>query len=195
MKLVEATPDDLDALVARWYALARSVESYDPLNELAYSDVDEIRGDVFRNRLEGEDMTDYLIVHEDETIGFVTLREGRHPSREYAHYLRIVDLAVDEASRNRGHGTAVVERVKELARDRGCDHLKSRASGRTRTPDASTGTRGFDPSKSSSRNPWSDRGSRAYFEIHRGSVVRDAHGPTDDTGSGYSNSAELSRGW
>jgi ribosomal protein S18 acetylase RimI-like enzyme len=35
-----------------------------------------------------------------------------------------VNIAIDEAHRNRGHGTAVVERAKALARDRGCDHLK-----------------------------------------------------------------------
>ncbi len=125
MELVEATADDLDALVDRWYALATSMESYDELNELVFDDEADVTDDGFRDHLDDEaDVTDYLVVHEGETIGFVTLREGRHPSRQYSRYLRIVNLAIDEPYRNRGHGTDVVERVRELARDRGCDHLK-----------------------------------------------------------------------
>ncbi|WP_440008373.1 GNAT family N-acetyltransferase [Halomicrococcus sp. SG-WS-1] len=124
MKLVEASAEDLDALVDRWYSLASTMEAYDDLNELAYTDVDEVPDDGFRSHLDDEDVTDYLVVHEDETIGFVTLREGHHSSRQYSQYLRIVNLAIDEDHRNRGHGAAVVDRVKEIARDRGCDHLK-----------------------------------------------------------------------
>lgn len=124
MELVEATVDDLDALVTRWYSLAKAMEPYDELNELSYASVDEVPDDVFRANLDDEDVTDYLVVHEEETIGFVTLSEGDHPSRQYSRYLRIVNLAIDEAHRNRGYGTEVVERVKELAHDRDCDHLK-----------------------------------------------------------------------
>ncbi|WP_440988709.1 GNAT family N-acetyltransferase [Haloarchaeobius baliensis] len=124
MELVEATADDLDALVARWYALAEAMEPHDELNELVYADVEEVPEDGFRAHLEDEDITDYLVVHEGETVGFVTLRVGQHPSREYSQYCRIVNLAIDEGHRNRGHGAAVVDRVRELARDLGCDHLK-----------------------------------------------------------------------
>ncbi|SFL01212.1 Acetyltransferase (GNAT) family protein [Halogranum rubrum] len=124
MELVEATAEDIDALVQRWYSLARTMEAYDELNELVYTDADEVSGDGFRAHLDDDKITDYLVVDENDTIGFVTLREGHHPSRTYAHYLRLVNLALDEEHRNRGHGTDVVERVKELARSRGCDHLK-----------------------------------------------------------------------
>lgn len=124
MELLEARAENLDALVERWYSLARAMEEYDELNELAYAYVDEVSDDGFRAHLDDEEVTDYLIVHEDETIGFVTLREGHHQSRQYSQYLRIVNLAIDEGHQNRGHGTEVVERVKEQARDRGCDHLK-----------------------------------------------------------------------
>jgi GNAT superfamily N-acetyltransferase len=124
MELVEATADDLDALVARWYDLATAMAGYSPLNKLVYEHVDEVPADGFRAHLEADDTTDYLVVHEGETVGFVTLSEGRHPSRRYSRYLRVENLAVDEGHRNRGHGTAVLDRVRELARDRGCDHLK-----------------------------------------------------------------------
>ncbi|TYL38723.1 GNAT family N-acetyltransferase [Natronococcus pandeyae] len=124
MELVEATADDLDALVDRWYDLAKGTEEYSELNEVAYADVHEVPDDGFREHLDNDTTTDYLVVHEGETIGFVTLHEGRHPSRQYSKYLRIVNLSIDEDDRSRGHGTAVLERVKELARERGCDHLK-----------------------------------------------------------------------
>ncbi|SDQ63263.1 GNAT family N-acetyltransferase [Natronobacterium texcoconense] len=124
MDLVEATGDDLEALVDRWYSLAKSMEAYDDLNELAYGDVDDVADDGFRAHLEDDDVTDYLVVHEGETIGFVTLREGHHPSRQHSHYLRVVNFAIDDEHRNRGHGSRVLERVEKLARERGCDHLK-----------------------------------------------------------------------
>lgn len=124
MELVEATADDLDALVDGWYDLAREMEEYSELNELAYGDVREVSDDGFRAHLDSEDVTDYLVVHDGERIGFVTFREGQHPSRRYSTSLRIVNLAIDEDYRSRGHGTAVLERAKELARERGCDHLK-----------------------------------------------------------------------
>ncbi|MFC5969787.1 GNAT family N-acetyltransferase [Halomarina salina] len=123
MELVEATTEDLDALVARWYSLARAMETYDELNELRHDGIDEVSDDGFRALLDDDAVSVYLVVHETETIGYVTLRTGHHPSREYSRSLRIVDLAVDDGHRNHGHGTAVVERVKEIARDRGCDHL------------------------------------------------------------------------
>lgn len=124
MKLVEATVDDLDALVDRWYSLAKSMEAHDELNEISYADGDAVPDDGFRAHLDDEEITDYLLIAEGETVGFVTLREGHHSSREYSHYLRLVNLAVDDGYRNRGYGTEVVEHVKEMARERGCDHLK-----------------------------------------------------------------------
>ncbi|MFQ3319443.1 MAG: hypothetical protein ACI80F_001508 [Natronomonas sp.] len=101
MELVEATVDNLDALVDRWYDLAKAMEDYSELNELAYADVDEAPNDGFRAHLSDEDITDYLIVHEGGTIGFVTLREGHHSSRQYSQYLHIVNLAIDEAPGSR----------------------------------------------------------------------------------------------
>ncbi|WP_248907720.1 GNAT family N-acetyltransferase [Halocatena marina] len=123
MELIKATAEDLDALVDRWYTLARSMEAYDELNELVYADVDEVPDDGFRDHLDDENVTDYLIVNESEPIGFVTLRKGHHASRQYSQYLRIVNLAIDEGYQSRGHGTEVVERVKAMAREQGCDHL------------------------------------------------------------------------
>jgi ribosomal protein S18 acetylase RimI-like enzyme len=124
MELVAATADNLDALVERWYTLASSMEEYDKLNELVYGDVNDVSDDGFRTLLGDDAVSIYLIVHGDETIGYVTLREGHHPSRRYSQYLRIVDILIDEGHRGHGHGTDVIDRVKELAQERGCDHLK-----------------------------------------------------------------------
>ncbi|WP_135827431.1 GNAT family N-acetyltransferase [Halorussus halobius] len=123
MELVEATLDDLDALVDRWYALAKAMEEYSDLNELVYTGADEVPEDGFRALLDDPDATNYLVVNDGETIGYLTLREDHHPSRTYSQSLRIVDLAIDDGHRNEGHGTEVVERVKALARERDCDHV------------------------------------------------------------------------
>ncbi|QCC57910.1 GNAT family N-acetyltransferase [Natrinema thermotolerans] len=124
MKLVEATADDLDALVDRWHSLAKSMEAYDELNRLVRTDVYDVAEDGFQKLLDAENTTAYLAVRENETVGYVLLREGHHPSRQCSEFLRIVDLFIDDDQRSRGHGTAVVERVKEMARNSGCDFLK-----------------------------------------------------------------------
>ena len=100
------------------------MEEYDELNELVYSDVEDIPSDGFKNYLDDDEVTIYLIVSEDGTIGYIILQEGHHPSRQYSDFLRIVDLYIDEDRRDRGYGNTVVEHVKELARDQGYDHLK-----------------------------------------------------------------------
>lgn len=124
MEFVEATAENLDDIVDRWYDLARAMEEYSELNTVAYTDRDKVPDDGFRDRLDDDGITDYLIVDDGATIGLLTLREGTHPSRQYSQYLRIVNLAIDEAYRNQGYGTEAVERVKQVARERGCDHLK-----------------------------------------------------------------------
>lgn len=124
MELVQATDDDLDALVSRWYSLARSMEEYSELNELVYADVSEVPEDGFRALLGDDEVWVYFVVDGNETVGFLTLQEGDHPSRQYSQYLRIVDLAIDKEHRNQGYGTEVIKRVKKRARQLGCDHLK-----------------------------------------------------------------------
>lgn len=124
MHLVDAIEDHLDALVSRWYALAREMEQYDGLNELSYDALDDVPDDGFRALLDDDAVSNYLIAHDGETIGPLTLREGEHPSREQTRYLRIENLAIDEEHRGQGHGTATVERVRDIARERDCDQLK-----------------------------------------------------------------------
>ncbi|WP_436900525.1 GNAT family N-acetyltransferase [Halovenus halobia] len=124
MELVEATEADLGAITDRWYRLAKSMENYSELNELVYDDASEVSEEGFRNLLADDETMLYLITTEGETIGYLMVREGEHPSRQYSQYLRLVDIAIDEQYRNQGHGTAAVERLKELAQQRDCDHLK-----------------------------------------------------------------------
>lgn len=124
MELVEATADDVDALVDRWFSLAKGMEEYSKFNELSYASPADVSGEGFERHLARDDVADYLMRVGRGTVGFLTLREGTHPSREYARYLRIVNLYVDEEHRNAGYGSEAVERAREMARERGCDHLK-----------------------------------------------------------------------
>jgi ribosomal protein S18 acetylase RimI-like enzyme len=123
MELVEATEDDLDALVERWYGLATSMEAYSELNELDSENASEVSDDGFRAHLDDPSITDYLVAVDGDTVGFVTVETDRHPSRERSEYLDIVNLAIDEEHRNRGYGTEVLDRVAAMARDRECDYL------------------------------------------------------------------------
>ncbi|WP_435318610.1 GNAT family N-acetyltransferase [Haloarchaeobius sp. TZWSO28] len=124
MQLIEATAEDIDTLIHSWYTLASGMAEYSRFNELVYESAGEVPEDGFRRLLESEDVTNYLVEEDGETIGWVTLREGEHPSRTYTSYTKIVNLLIREQYRNEGYGAAVVSRVKELARETGCDHLK-----------------------------------------------------------------------
>ncbi|WP_423996756.1 GNAT family N-acetyltransferase [Halorubrum trapanicum] len=123
MELVEADESDLDALVERWYDLATAMEAHSPLNEIAYADAGSVPDDGFRAHLDDPDVTDYLVVIDGETIGFVTLETGDRPSRERGRYLDVVNLEIDPDHRNEGYGTAVVERVTEMAREADRDYV------------------------------------------------------------------------
>lgn len=124
MQLTEATEDDIDVLVELWYSLASDMEQYSEYNTLSYGDVSEVPEAGFRNHLESEDITEYLLEEDGDTIGLLTTRVGEHPSREYTKYTNIVNLLVEEQYRNLGYGADAVSKVKELARANGCDHLK-----------------------------------------------------------------------
>ncbi|WP_267639792.1 GNAT family N-acetyltransferase [Haloarchaeobius amylolyticus] len=124
MQLIEATEDDLDTLVECWYTLASGMEQYSAFNELSYDDPDEVPADGFRRHLESDDVTEFLVEDGGELVGWVTTREGEHPSREYTRFTKIVNLLVREPYRNQGYGAEVVSRVEAIARENGCDHLK-----------------------------------------------------------------------
>ncbi|TKX52436.1 GNAT family N-acetyltransferase, partial [Halorubrum sp. SS7] len=114
MELVEATENDLGALVDRWFGLATAMEPYSELNEIVYEDATDVPDDGFRAHLEEPSITDYLVVVNGETVGFVTLETGSRPSRKRSRYLSIVNVEIDAEHRSRGYGTAVVERVEAM---------------------------------------------------------------------------------
>ena len=123
MELVEAGEGDLDALVERWYDLATAMEEHSELNEIAYEDAGSVPDDGFRAHLDDDAITDYLVVVDGETVGFVTLEAGERPSRKRGRYLDVVNLEIDADHRNEGYGTAVLERVAAMARDDDRDYI------------------------------------------------------------------------
>ena len=123
MELVEADESDLDALVERWYDLATAMEPYSPLNEIAYEDAVAVADDGFRAHLDDPSVTDYLVVVDGETVGFVTLETDERPSRARGRYLDVVNLHIDPDHRSEGYGSAVLERVEQMAQDEDRDYL------------------------------------------------------------------------
>jgi len=124
MHCIEADETTVETLTELWYMLATEMEAHSDLNELVYSSVDEVSEDGFRRQLESDSVSNVLLQESGETIGFLTLSEGTHPSREYSEYLKLINLFVKPEHRNQGYGTEAVEWVKERAVERGCDHLK-----------------------------------------------------------------------
>ncbi|MFC6835224.1 GNAT family N-acetyltransferase [Halomarina ordinaria] len=123
MDLVEAGPADVETLVDLWFSLATEMERYSRFNELSYSSRDDVSGDGFRELLASEDVR-VVLIRDEATVGYLVLREGTHPSRTCAEYVRLVDLLVREEYRDRGYGSAAVEAVKVMAREEGYDLLK-----------------------------------------------------------------------
>jgi|GEM_PF-566627 len=123
MDLVEATENDTTTLAEYWYALATEMEQYSDLNEVAH-DGPEPAESGFRSLFDDDETTPYLLVVDGETVGFLLLRKGDHPSRVHDSYVRLVDLYVAEGHRNEGYGGEAIEQVKAIASERGADFLK-----------------------------------------------------------------------
>ena len=79
----------------------------DPPTEDAHDDVPRARGHHLLVALEG-----------DEPVGFVTGVEATHPDKGTEMFL--YELSVGEQHRRRGIGTALVNALAALARERGC---------------------------------------------------------------------------
>lgn len=76
------------------------------------------RDDATTRFLASEDHHLLLALEGDEPIGFVTGIELTHPDKGTEMFL--YELGVAEAARGRGTGTALVEALAALARERGC---------------------------------------------------------------------------
>ena len=124
MELVEAGKEELETYIELWFSLAKSMEKYSEFNKLTYDRIDEVSEDGFIEHFECEEYAYYLIKENGETIGFTLLKQGEHPSREYSNYTKIVNLFIREDHRNQGHGSKVIEKIKQIARGQGSDHLK-----------------------------------------------------------------------
>lgn len=79
---------------------------------------DPIRGDSLDRFLRSDNHHLLLALDGEEPVGFVTGVELTHPDKGVEMFL--YELAVDEPARRRGFGTALVEALAALARERGC---------------------------------------------------------------------------
>jgi GNAT superfamily N-acetyltransferase len=123
MELVRARNDDVDVLADLWYSLASEMVEYSELNELT-ADVRERAWDGVTGWIQRDDTTVFLIKIDSTTIGYVLLEEGERPSREHSEYTKIVDLFVEADYRNQGHGSEVIDLLKERAREGNSDYLE-----------------------------------------------------------------------
>lgn len=123
MDLIKAGEDDIEILVELWHSLAGEMVQYSEFNELSDSS-QETAEEGFRKNLRNDKITVYLIQVEGENIGFLDLKKGEHRSRKISEYTKLVDLFIKQDFRNKGYGSEVIERVKEIARNNGSEYLK-----------------------------------------------------------------------
>ena len=76
------------------------------------------RDDTSARYLRSDDHHLLLAFDDDVPVGFVTGIEMAHPDKGVEMFL--YELGVAEAAQGRGFGTALVEALAQLARDRGC---------------------------------------------------------------------------
>ncbi|WP_436910909.1 N-acetyltransferase family protein [Halosimplex marinum] len=123
MELVEATRDDAESLAEYWYDLASAMEQYDELNEIAYDGPEPAEAG-FEGLLADEGTTVYLLAVDGDRVGYLVLRSGEHPSRVHSGYVEVVDLYVAPEYRDSGHGSAALDAVERIARERGVDYVE-----------------------------------------------------------------------
>lgn len=123
MTIRKATEDDIEELSEMWHSLAEGMEEYSELNELKDNAKEDSR-EGFSKLFEDEDTTIFLMDTEEETVGFMVLQEGEHPSRTHKNYVSIVDLFVKEGYRSQGYGSKMVKKAEEYAEQQDCDYLK-----------------------------------------------------------------------
>jgi ribosomal protein S18 acetylase RimI-like enzyme len=123
MELVEATSDDAERLAEYWFALATAMEPYADLNEVAYDDAEPAQPGV-RGWFDDEDTAAFLLTVDDDRVGYLRLRSGKHPSRTHSSSLDIVDLYVAPEHRDSGHGGDALDDVERIARERGVDYVE-----------------------------------------------------------------------
>ena len=124
MELVQAGKEDIEKIVGLWHSLAEEMAPYSELNELNANSSEEVSREGFRKHLRSADYTTYLIKQDEKIAGYVKLKQGRHPSRNKSEYTKIIDLYIKERFRGQGIGTEVIEKVEQIASDRGSEYIK-----------------------------------------------------------------------
>lgn len=83
---------------------------------------DSLRDEAIERFLDAPDHHLFLALDDDGApVGFASGVELTHPDKGVEMFL--YELAVDEGARRRGFGTALVEALRDLARERGCQGM------------------------------------------------------------------------
>lgn len=115
-RLREAAPDDLSAIVALIYELA----DYEKLRDQCHADEASLREHLFGERRYAEVIVAEI---EDEVVGYALFFHNYSTFRTQPG-IYLEDLFVRSAYRHRGIGKALLARLIELARERGCGRVE-----------------------------------------------------------------------
>lgn len=120
----EAGPEDADLIAEEfWYPLAREMEPYSELNELADDALERARAG-FAEVLTDDDRYDFLLEDDGTAVAHISVEVGTRPTRALGRYLGILDLYVDPEHRGQGYGTRLLRRVEALAEAEDCDFVR-----------------------------------------------------------------------
>lgn len=114
------------------------IEDFDKVNKLAkqvhelhvnwrpdlFLNVDEvISKENFEEMIEAKEI--FIAKIQDEIVGYITfnIKEKNNPSMRYRKQLQIEAICVDEKSRGKGIGTALLKYTKEYGKENNCTDL------------------------------------------------------------------------
>lgn len=109
MELLEAGKENLHSYIELWFSLAKEMEKYSEVNKIIYNNAEEASEDGFIEQIESDKYSCYLIDEGDETLGFLVIKKGEHPSREHSQYTKIINLFIKENHRRQGYGAKAIE--------------------------------------------------------------------------------------
>lgn len=124
VNLRKAKADDVETLSNFWFNLAKDMEEYDVLNEVRHDNVNKDITREFEKQINNTEITNYLIEVDDIDIGFITLTYGRHSSRIYSDYMRIINFYISDEYQSNGYGTDIINQIKERAKSEDLDMIK-----------------------------------------------------------------------
>ena len=123
MKIRKAEIGDEQKIAEKfWHTLGKEMEDYHSANELKES-AEEEAVEKFGERIEDEKYSFYFLMEDGEEIGYISLEKSQRASWKLDKYVEILGVYVKKDFRDQGHGTKLIEKAGEVAKDLEADYM------------------------------------------------------------------------